>query len=155
MIITAIAIPSFLRARATASETSTVGAIKSVATANAMYNNQFSMYAGTLGALGGTPGTASTCAAFQSLDNNTVVAIAAGTFKGWTFTYTVTGAGIAPTTGPCAGVTGNPGYVITAVPLNSSNGARSFCTDESNTVHYDPALSAPATEAACETLPTL
>jgi len=150
-----IAIPSFLRARATASETSTVGTIKAVATANAMYSNQFQMFAGTLGALGGTAGTTATCAAFQSMDNNTILAVSSGTFKGWTFTYTPTGTAIAPTSGPCSGVSGNPGFVISAVPLNPSNGSRSFCTDESNTVHADSALSAPATEAACETLPTL
>lgn len=155
LIITAIAIPSFLKAKATASETSTVGTIKAVATANAIYSNQFNMFAGTLGALGGTPGATSTCAAFQSLDNNLTTSLAAGTFKGWTFTYSATGTAITPGSGPCNGVVGNPGFVVSAVPLNAASGARSFCIDEANTIHYDPALSAPATETACENLPTL
>ncbi len=155
LIIASIAIPSYLKAKASASETSTIGTIKAVVTANSMYANQFNFFAATLGALGGTPGATSTCAAFQSLDNNLTLALAAGTFKGWTFTYTPTGTAITPNTGPCNGVPGNPGFVISAVPLNPAAGGRSFCTDESNQVHYDPALSAPVTETACETLPTL
>jgi hypothetical protein len=144
-----------LKAKGAASETSTVGTLKAVATANAVYSNQFQMFAATLTALGGTPGALSTCAAFQSLDNNLVTSLSAGIFKGWSFVYTPTGSAITQTTGPCAGVPGNPGFVITAVPLNPAQGARSFCTDESNTIHYDAALSAPTTEATCETLPTL
>lgn len=155
LIIAAIAVPSYLKAKASASETSTIGTLKALATAEGIYSNQFQMFAGTLGNLGGTPGATSTCAAFQSLDNNLVTALAAGTFKGYSYTYTVTGTAIAPTVGPCAGVSGNPGFVLSAVPLNSSNGGRSFCTDESNSVHYDIALSVPVTENACEVLPTL
>jgi len=155
LIIAAIAIPNYLKAKATANESSTIGTLKAVATANAVYSNQFNMYAATLPALGGAPGQPSTCAAFQSLDNNLVTSLAAGIYKGWTFTYTPTGTAINQTTGPCAGTAGNPGFVVSAVPLNPAQGARSFCTDESNSMHYDPALSAPTTETACETLPTL
>jgi type IV pilus assembly protein PilA len=155
LLIAAISIPSYLKAKASASETSVaVGTLKAVSAAEAIYANQFNMFSGSLGNLGGTPGATSTCAAFQSLDNNLITSMTAGPWKGWTFTYTPTGTTIAGA-GPCSGTSGNPGFVLTAVPLNPAQGARSFCTDESNGLHYDPALSAPTTEAACETLPTL
>lgn len=155
LIIAAIAIPSYVKAKGAAQESSTIGALRAIGTAESLYNNAYqSMYAGSLTNLGGTPGSAATCAAAQVLDNNTLVAINAGQYKGYTFTYTPTGTTITGADS-CTGTNGTAGYVITAVPIAPAGNLRSLCSDESGTIHFDVANSAPTTEATCEVLPTL
>jgi prepilin-type N-terminal cleavage/methylation domain-containing protein len=154
VILAAIALPKFLRGTAAAQQASATGTLKAVSSAESVYSSQYSMYAGTLGNLGGTPGAAPSCAAFQALDNQLELAIAGGTYKGWTYTYTPTGTAITGS-GPCAGVSGNPGFVMSAVPVSSNYGTASLCVDEGGTLHQDPALSAPSTETSCEALPLL
>ena len=154
VILAAIALPKFLRGTAAAQQASATGTLKAVSSAESVYSSQYSMYAGTLGNLGGVPSAAPSCAAFQALDNNLQIAIAAGVYKGWSYVYSPTGTAITGT-GPCAGVSGNPGFVFTAVPVSSNYGTVSLCVDEGGTIHEDPSLSAPTTEVACEALPLL
>lgn len=155
LIIAAIAIPSYVKAKGAAQESAAIGALRAVNTGEQMYSNSYdSMYAGALAALGGTPGAAATCAGSQLLDNNTLTGITAGQFKGYTWTYSPTGATITGA-GVCTGTNGSAGFVISAVPIQPAGNLRSLCTDENGTIHYDTADSAPVTESACELLPTL
>lgn len=67
LIIAAIAVPSYLHARIEANESSAVGSLRTINTAQITYNSSYPTvgYAGTLSALGGTsctpPNSSSAC----------------------------------------------------------------------------------------------
>jgi prepilin-type N-terminal cleavage/methylation domain-containing protein len=115
LVIAAIAVPSYLRARIQANESSAVSSVRTLNEAQITYSSSYPTvgYASTLLALGGTscspPSSTSACLV------DTV--LAAGTRSGYTF-------GI-------AGVTGTPSltYQITGSPTSSNiTGIRYFCS---------------------------
>ncbi|MGB6876423.1 MAG: prepilin-type N-terminal cleavage/methylation domain-containing protein [Candidatus Acidiferrales bacterium] len=162
LIIAAIAIPNLLRSKMAANEASAVGSIRTIVTASITFNSTYSDgFPPSLAYLGPTVGGgAATCASAGLLDPllSGVLPAAPNPVKsGYSFTYTSV-AGVPPITAPagCA-LAGGGGFVIAAVPQTvGTTGQRSFCSDESGSIYYDPTGAAkPATEAACEALSPL
>ena len=152
LIIAAIAIPNLLRARMAANESAAVGTLRTENSSLALYwSNWQSGYPPNMGVMGGAPGPA-TCAANNLLDNVLGVAGAA-TKTGYTFNYAGLVAWPAGPPAPaCAG--GFQTYGIGATPVVvGSTGQRSFCTDESGVIRFNPTgAAAPTSDVACQAL---
>ena len=135
LIIAAIAIPNLLRSKMAANESSSVGSLRTINTAEVTYATAYPNvgYSATLGALGGT---AVACAAAGGaavanaclIDNVLATAVAAGSAKsGYFFVYAVGGA--------AGGI--NTAYTITATPANiGTTGQRGFFTDQTGVIRY-------------------
>jgi prepilin-type N-terminal cleavage/methylation domain-containing protein len=131
LIIAAIAIPNLLRSKMAANESSAVGSLRTINTAEVSYYNSFpnTGFSATLANLGGVPpcAVASTAAACL-IDNSLANASAAATNKsGYYFTYTpgAAAAGIVQT------------YTNTALPSAAgTSGQRGFFTDQSLVIRY-------------------
>jgi type IV pilus assembly protein PilA len=141
LIIAAIAIPNLLRSKMAANESSAVGSIRTINTAEVSYSNAFlnTGFSATLANLGGVPPCAvATLAAACLIDNSLANATAAATPKsGYWFTYTP---------GAAAGGITNT-YTLTGQPaVAGTTGQRGFFTDQSGVIRY--AISGAATLAS-------
>ena len=127
LIIAAIAIPNLLKARISANESSAVGSIRTLNTANVQYAAQcpdlgFPVALANIG-----PG-AGDCNTAGIIDQVLVT----GTKSGYSFVYAVTAAGPPATR-----------YTLTANPLTrGTTGQRGFFSDETGVIRYDPAATA-------------
>lgn len=135
LIIAAIAVPNLQRARIAANEASAVSSIRTINTAEVLYNTSYPTvgYSANLDNLGGTscnsPSSTSACLIEATL--------AAGTKSGYTFTYTVGGNN--PQSGQFTG--GNPAtsFQLMGDPLvQNQTGVRHFCSYEDAVVRHDP-----------------
>jgi type IV pilus assembly protein PilA len=142
LIIAAIAIPNLMRAKMAANESSAVGSIRAINTAEITYSSAYpnAGFAATLANLGGaapcTPSSTTACL----IDS----VLAGGNKSGYNFT--AIGAGGPPATS----------YFATAVPVTQNQtGIRSFCSFEDATIRVDPTGAAVASEAACQALQPL
>jgi type IV pilus assembly protein PilA len=122
LIIAAIAIPNLLRARIAANESSAVGSVRTINTAQVAYNSAYPTvgFAAGLGSLAGTtctpPDSTSACLIDTSL--------ASGTKSGYSFTMAATG-------------TQNSAYDVEANPLvPNQTGVRSFCSVADGVVRF-------------------
>ena len=141
LIIAAIAIPNLLRSKMAANESSAVGSLRSINTAETSYATNYpnSGFSVTLANLGGVaPCAVASTAAACLIDNTLANAGAAATGKsGYWFTYT-----------PAAAIGGRIySYTLTGQPITSgSTGQRGFFTDNSGVIRY--AVSGAATVAS-------
>ena len=146
LIIAAMAIPSLLRARISADETSAVASIKAINQAEIQYQINYPTvgYAPNLASLGGaapcTPSQANACL----IDNSLATASPGnGSKSGYVFQAT----GVNPINGV------NTEYVAGAAPTSyNSTGVRNFCTTQDNVIRFNngSAGSQPVTTvAAC------
>jgi len=130
LIIAAIAIPNLLRARIAANESSAVGNLRTINTAEVSYITAFpaSGYSATLAVLGtgGACPNPPTPAAACLIDDTLGLAIAKASAKsGYFYTYT-------PTAAPAGS------YTNLGTPANqNSTGVKNFFTDESGVVRFD------------------
>jgi len=126
LIIAAIAIPNLMRSKMAANESSAVGSLRTINTAEVTYStNNPTIGFGALGVLGGNcpSGTAATSAAACLIDN----VLATGTKSGYSF-------GATPTA-PSAG-TVSVAYQSFAHPISvNQSGTRDFCSDESGVIY--------------------
>jgi type IV pilus assembly protein PilA len=145
LIIAAIAIPSLLRARISANESSAVAQVRTINSAMITYNSTYPTvgYAAALTNLGpsaAVPCTSSSttaCLIDGALASN---GLPAGSGKSG-FSFAATGAG-----GPPANT-----YFITATPIAlHETGDRSFCSAEDAVVRANPAGSIAGSETACQ-----
>ena len=137
LIIAAIAIPNLMRSKMAANESSAVGSLRTINTAEVTYNTNYPTigFTGTLGSLGGTPASCATSTGATStnaclIDN----VLALGTKSGYNFTV--------------GGVTGTPGvtYTSQASPVSvGQSGQRYFCSDQSGVIYFN--LTAACTSA--------
>jgi type IV pilus assembly protein PilA len=127
LIIAAMAIPNFMRARMTAYETSAVASLRTINTSAMTYMTTYGMQGfppslaamGDGGAVPCTPTPASACLIDPAL--------ASGTKSGYTLIWTGDGA------------TPSVAYTLTATPITvGSTGQRMFCTDQSSVIYFDP-----------------
>lgn len=139
LIIAAIAIPSLLRARMSANESSAVASLRTINTGMVAYNSAYPTvgFAASLAVLGGvspcTPSSTTACL----IDS----VLSAGAKSGYTFA--ATGAG-----GPPLST-----YYATAVPATvNETGVRSFCSYSDAVVRVQPTGAAIASQAACQAL---
>jgi prepilin-type N-terminal cleavage/methylation domain-containing protein len=143
LIIAAIAIPNLMRSRMAANESSAVGSLRTITTAEVTYSTTYGTGFAPLAALGGaSPCTASPTTACL-IDNQ----LASGVKSGYNIATPVPGT-LGSATAP------NVSFVANAVPVAvGQSGQRSFCTDESGVIRFDPTgATAAATVAACQAL---
>ena len=129
LIIAAIAIPNLLRSRMAANESSAVGSIRTINTAELMYSTSYPANGyGTLANLGGPAAScagATFASAAQACMIDDVLATTA-VKSGYNFTA-VPGAG-----------TPAVSYSSLAVPsVNGSSGQRAFCSEESGVIYFN------------------
>lgn len=142
LIIAAIAIPNLLRSRMAANEASAVGSLRTITTAEVTYSTSYGTGFAPLANLGGAAPCTASAATSCLIDN----LLASGTKSGYTITTPVPGA-VGTLAAP------NTSFVAVAVPITiGQSGQRSFCTDESGVIRFNPAGAGVATEAACEAL---
>ena len=108
LIIAAIAVPSLMRARLSANESSAVGSVRSINTAEISYNAAYSNlgFTTTLAQLGGTVGA--TCVPSSASGCFIDSLLSSGTKSGYTFSLAI---GSSPVAG---GIT--PSYSVVAAP---------------------------------------
>jgi type IV pilus assembly protein PilA len=137
LIISAIAIPSFLRSRMRANEANTVASLRVIVTGAVTYSTNYPNlgYPAQLTFLGG----ANPCTPVPSQACLVDDALAQGLKDGYKFQ--LTGDGLTP----------SYSFTVSATPQAvGSSGQNMFCTDQTAVVHYDP------TGAGCTTAsPTL
>jgi prepilin-type N-terminal cleavage/methylation domain-containing protein len=124
LIISAIAVPNFLRSRQRANEASAVASIRVINTAAVTYSLTYPDlgFPAQLTTLGGPNPCTASSAQSCLLDN----LLAQGVKGGYTFAWI--GDGIVPSVS----------YLITGTPqVVGSSGQRMFCTDQTGVVHYD------------------
>jgi type IV pilus assembly protein PilA len=127
LIIAAIAIPNLLRSRIAANESSAVGSVRTITTAQVTYSSTYGTGYTTRAQLGGLAGCTAAPATACLLDP----VLTAGTKSGYVVNTN-------PNT-PAAGTTANPstGFESTATPLSASTGTRAFCSDQSGVIRYN------------------
>ena len=132
LVIAAIAIPSLLRAKMRASETSAVGSLKAINVAQVEYSTTYGVgFANSLGALatpvGGCVGGATVLQACL-LDSN----LGSGTKSGYEVGVVASGGG---------GIITNPYQQFDSIAkptVPGSSGISTFCGDESGVLRSDP-----------------
>ena len=126
LIIAAIAIPNLMRSRMAANESSAVGSLRTINTAQVTYSTTYPTigFTGTLANLGGTgcTGASPTISSTNGclLDN----VLASGTKSGYNFTV--------------GGTSGTPvvTYTSLAAPVTlNQTGTRAFCSDQSGVLY--------------------
>ncbi|MGD1210949.1 MAG: prepilin-type N-terminal cleavage/methylation domain-containing protein [Candidatus Acidiferrales bacterium] len=150
LIIAAIAIPNLIRSRMAANEASAVGSIRTMNTAAITYNSTYGNgFPPTLAAIGTTSQTPS-CTNAMLLDS----VLTTGTKSGYYFGLQTGTVLMTSAASSCSGGYGySDGYVVTAIPVNTgTTGNRSFCSDASGVIRYDPTgAKATASSALCPT----
>jgi type IV pilus assembly protein PilA len=126
LIIAAIAIPNLLRSKMAANESSAVGSIRTINTAQVTYSSSWGVgYAPTLASLGGV---ASPCVAAAANACLIDPVLSAGTKSGYTF--------LAAGTLPVNGV--NNGFEAEGSPAAiGTTGQRAFCSDQSGVIRFN------------------
>jgi prepilin-type N-terminal cleavage/methylation domain-containing protein len=136
LIISAIAIPNFLRSRMRANEASAVASLRAITTAAMTYSNTYPdlKFPPSLAALGSaTPCTVASATSTAACLIDEV--LASGTKSGYSFIWT--GDGLVPSVA----------FTLTAGPqVVGSSGQNMYCTDQSGMIRYDP------TGVACNNL---
>lgn len=153
LIIAAIAIPNFLRARMAADEAAAASNVRTITTAAVAYHVTWGNgFPPLLAALGGVSGAPATCN--QAILIDSVLATPPSQKSGYTFAYTGQGPTvIAP---PGCGAPGYEAYLVTATPIRvGTTGQRSFCSTEPAVIHNDFTGAPIATPVACDALPAL
>lgn len=128
LIIAAISIPALTRARVAADESSTVGSVRTINTAEISYNAAYPSvgFATTLSNLGGPSGAACTPSSTSGCFIDSV--LSTGSKSGYSF---------AMSAGSCTAGTPQNCYSVAATPQFASyTGARSFCSFEDAVVRY-------------------
>jgi type IV pilus assembly protein PilA len=125
LIISAIAIPSYLRSRMQANEASAVSSVRMINTAAVTYSSTYPDigFPATLGNMGGVNPCTATPTSACLLDQ----LISAGTKSGYRFVWAGDGA------------TPSAAYTVTGTPLVvGGSGQRMFCSDQTGVIRNDP-----------------
>jgi type IV pilus assembly protein PilA len=131
LIIAAIAIPNLLRSRMAANESSAVGSLRTINTAEVTYSTTYPAvgFAATLANLGGTAATCAgvvATAASACLIDDVLSTVAVKSGYGFT------------AVGAAGGGPINVTYVSTAIPsVVGQSGQRAFCSDQSGVIRYN------------------
>lgn len=145
LIIAAIAVPNFLRARMAADESSAASSVRTTYTAEITYYNAYPQvgYAAKIQDLGGAEPCVQSSTSACMIPDPLSTAIVGSTGKsGYIFAAT----------GISSGGTTNDSFVIGSAPLNPGvTGLKLFCTTNDGTIRSDPGPSGTPvnTSAAC------
>jgi prepilin-type N-terminal cleavage/methylation domain-containing protein len=148
LIITAIAVPNLIRSKIAANESSAVGSVRNINTAEVTYQSSWgSGFAAGLANLGGaSPCTVATAAAACIIDP--LLSTAPFTKSGYVFN--------AAGTIPIGGV--NNGFEVNATPSSvQTTGLRAFCGDQTGLIQFVTPGAAPIGVAAgtCAAVPNV
>jgi type IV pilus assembly protein PilA len=154
LIIAAIALPNFLRAKLAANEAAAASEVRTITTAAVEYNSTYANgFPPNISVLGPPPagGTTATCDYANLIDE----VIAAGTKSG--FNFAINGVGPANTAAATGcSLAGYSDYLVTATPVSvGMTGQRSFCSDEPGEVYFNVNGTLATSTTACENLPVL
>jgi len=134
LIIAAIAIPNLLRSRMAANESSAVGSIRTINTAEVTYSTTYGTGFAPLANLGGVDPCTAVAATACLIDS----VLSGGTKSGYLLT-TLAAAALGTIAAP------NVVYSANAVPVVvGQSGQRSFCSDQSGVIRNDPTGAVPA-----------
>jgi prepilin-type N-terminal cleavage/methylation domain-containing protein len=125
LIISAIAVPNFLRSRMRANEANAVAAIRMIHTSAVTYAMTYPDigYPAQLTSMGGVNPCSASSTAACLIDN----VVAQGVKDGYSYVWT------------SDGLTPSVAFSLTGTPqVVGSSGQRMFCTDQAGTVYYDP-----------------
>jgi type IV pilus assembly protein PilA len=125
LIISAIAIPSYLRSRMQANEASAVSSLRMINTAAITYSSTYVNVGNptNMADMGGANPCTATSTSACLIDDS----LAQGTKSGYSIVWTGDGA------------TPSVAYTIAGAPLVvGSSGQRMFCTDQTGVIRYDP-----------------
>lgn len=125
LIMTAIAIPNYLRSRLVANESSATQSLRTINTAVITYASTYQDvgFPASLVAMGGAEPCTATSANACVLDQ----VLSSGTKAGYTFVYA--GDGNTPSVG----------YAVTATPVSLGvSGQRMFCSDQTSVIRFNP-----------------
>jgi prepilin-type N-terminal cleavage/methylation domain-containing protein len=125
LIISAIAVPNFLRSRERANEASAVASIRVINTASVTYSMTYPDmgFPALLTNLGGANPCTATSAQACLIDDTLALGARAG------YTFVLTGDGLTPSVS----------YTLAGTPqVLGSSGQRMFCTDQTGVIRYDP-----------------
>jgi prepilin-type N-terminal cleavage/methylation domain-containing protein len=140
-IIAAIAVPGLLRARMSGNETSAIGSLRAIHSAQLNYSSACGQgnYATGLTVLAIAPG-GGTAQPFLSTDMTS-----AATVNKSGFTVTMTSTATAPAVNDCNGTLTASAFYASAQPMNfGSTGTRSFATDQAGAIYWNATATAPA-----------
>ena len=147
LIIAAIAVPNLLRSKMAANESSAVGSMRTINTAELTDATAYPNvgYSADLPSLGGIPATCTTVATSAAaclIDDVLATATAAGTAKsGYFFTYALNGV--------AGGI--NTAYTLETSPANAgTTGQRFFFTDQTGVIRYGLTGAADTTSSAIQ-----
>ncbi len=145
LIIAAIAIPNYLRSRMAANEAAAAQHLRTINTAEIAYSSTYGIGFAPLANLGGpSPCTASSATACL-LDGVLSLGVKSG------YLYTTPNPGTLGTA-----VAPNTSWDANAVPRSlGQSGQRSFCSDQSGVIRFDPAGAAPANPCSTSGLQVL
>jgi type IV pilus assembly protein PilA len=154
LVVAAIAIPNLLRSRIAANESSAVGSIRSVNTAQIVYDSTYKGrgFAPNLAALGADPQNPKAQSVEHaglldpSLANESCAGDGWCTKSGYRFRVVAT----------CKQHHCQE-FVVVATPVDSNTGTRSFCSTSDLEIHYKsgPPLTAPVSASECKAWPLL
>jgi type IV pilus assembly protein PilA len=152
LIVAAIAIPNLLRAKIAANQAAAVSGVRTITSAAVVYSSTYgNSYPPSLAAMGGV-GNAPTCNAAILLDE--IVTTPPYQKSGYVYDYQPQGAPV--TTAPPGCAPGYLEYLATATPqVVGQTGQASYCSNQPGVIHYDVSGVKPASQAACDALPTL
>ena len=146
LIIAAIAIPNLLRSRMAANEASAVGSVRTINTAAISFNSTYGDgFPSTLAQIGTTGTAAVSCANSEYLDS----LLTTGTKSGYLFAMGAGTTKVAAASVPAGCTAGyTDGYTTTALPVTvGTTGQRSFCSDASGVIRFNPTGGAPGVTA--------
>jgi prepilin-type N-terminal cleavage/methylation domain-containing protein len=153
LIVAAITIPNLLRSRIAANEASAVGSVRVMNTATSSYSSTYGNgFPPSLAAMGSNtpPSAKASCDEAQLVDN----VLTLGTKDGYKFAYVMGNVNVTKPAG-CTNAGGNS-YLVTAVPQSvGQTGQRSFCSDHSGVIRFDPAGGGIADNVTCQALSAL
>jgi len=137
LIISAIAIPNFIRSKMRANEAAAVQNSRNISTAEVVYSTTYGIgFSATLVSLAG--GTAPVDQTHSGLIDDV---LGAGLKSGYTFTYTILSQdGLGHVTG----------YALNADPLTTSTGQRHFYTDQTAVIRANNSVTAGPTDLALQ-----
>jgi type IV pilus assembly protein PilA len=124
LVISAIAIPSYMRSRLQANEASAMASVRLINISAVNYSSTYTTvgYPASLADMGGVNPCVASSTTACLLDE----AVAGGTKSGYTFVWTGDGA------------TPSVAYTLTATPVVvGSTGQRQFCSDQTDVIRFD------------------
>jgi type IV pilus assembly protein PilA len=125
LIISAIAVPNFMRSKMRANEANAVAAIRVIHTSAVTYATTYPDvgFPAQLTNMGGANPCTATSTSSCLIDNVLALGVKDG------YTYVWTGDGLTPSVG----------FAVTATPqIVGSSGQRMYCADQVGTIYYDP-----------------